>query len=416
MAKKKPLKKKLKNLKKRNQKNFLSAVNKTKGKLGNLVSDKAKPRIDPLWTLDDGITYSDLSKFDVCRQRFHIGRIQGWKPKGFSLPLEFGNIFHLLSEAQDRDIPLDAMEYIAKQYTSDRIEHSIRNGDDDKVKELKMLSAVVTVTFLNYVDFWKNNPTMDYRNKHRYEKSFKWIGKEIPFDEKYQLPNGRVVRIRGKMDGAFSIPGVKGNWLFETKTKSTIDQDGIFRALDKDLQTGLYMVAMSKRFKGTPLGVVYNVVRRTAMRPRVKDTPDSFAQRVHEDIQKRPEWYFFRWTREISALELENFQRRSLNPAIYQLCQYWDSIKDDPMNPFSTTCPECYGDGCLVCGQTGKVDNMLHYERPFGIYDSFQHSQKGSYFDIVADGDYSNYEQEDFTFPELAVEDELKQYLDGLSL
>ena len=107
--KKKPSKKK---------KSFFDKLgkNNVKKKLGNLRSKKSKVRVDPLWTIDDGITYSLISKFMNCRERFHISQVQGWKPKGINVPLEFGNMFHLLTEAQDMGIHHDQMPQIVRNY------------------------------------------------------------------------------------------------------------------------------------------------------------------------------------------------------------------------------------------------------------------------------------------------------------
>jgi hypothetical protein len=389
--KKKPAKRKLSK--------FSKATKKfNKKKLGKLRNQKTKPRVDPLWTLDDGITYSILSKFDVCRHRFHIAQVQGWKPKKINYALEFGNIFHHLVEAQDRGIDNKDMGRIVENYVQHRIETS--HADSTTITELSIMGETCLKTFEHYVVYWQQNPCFEIRGKWYYEKDFNWIGKEIAFDVKYRMPNGRVVRLRGKQDGKFNISRkIQGNWLFETKTKGRIDPDGITKGLHKDLQTGLYMTAMQIMDKGVcPQGVLYNVIRRTQLKPRVNEKASDFAKRVEEDIQKRPEWYFMRWSREITEYELENFKSRQLNPALYQITTWWDSIAKNPMNPFKTTC-----DG-------KEIDNLLHYERPFGQYDSMEHG-RGDFFDIIADENYFQYEQKQYAFPELEEEDDLDQYL-----
>jgi len=400
---------------------FAKATKKFQGKkLGQLRNQKNKPRIDPLWTIEDGVTYSLLSQFLNCRNRFHINKVQGWTAKRISLPLEFGNVFHLMAEAQDRGIPDEQLMKIATNYVGRKIEE--QSLDTETIKELSMMAAVATVTFEQYVAYWQQNPCFQINNKWYYEKDFQWIGKEENFDVDYLLPNGRKVRLRGKQDGKFQIAkGQKGNWLFETKTKGNIDADGITAGLHKDMQTGLYLTAMALQQHGTlPEGVLYNVIRRTQLKPRVADTPKMFAERVETDIMKRPEFYFMRWTRSIDAGELRDFRDRQLNPTLYQIVRWWDSIKHHPMKPWTTPkkCKACDGKKktCRICGGDGEVmvSNMEHYERAFGHYDSMAFSQRGDFFEIVAHDNYFNYEQQKYIFPELEEEDELTQYLVGV--
>ena len=353
-----------------------------KTKLGKLRNQKTKPRVDPLWTLDDGITYSMISKFMNCRQRFHMSNVQGWKPKGINIPLEFGNMFHLMAEAQDMGISMDQMGIIVRNYIEPRL--SDPSMDADKIKNLSMMAAICVVTFVEYVKFWDSHYSFEMDKGQKQisvmESEFEWLGKETAFDHPYMLPDGTKLRLKGKQDGKFIVRKLAkmGKWLFETKTKGDIDVDGITKGLHKDMQTGLYLTAMELEYGQLPAGVVYNCIRRTRLKPRVKDTPKSFAERVQEDIQKRPKFYFHRWTRQINEQELRDFQKYSLNPALFQVVQWWKSIKGNPMNPFDTPCNECGGTGkdmfvasnkkgklkdddtCLQCVGKGKVPNLQH--------------------------------------------------------
>ena len=387
-------------------KEFTKALGKLSGKkLGELRNKKTKPRVDPLWTLEQGVTYSQLSSFITCRHRFHIGKVQGWKPKGFSLPLEFGNIFHLLVEAQDRGIPMDRMHMIADNYVNHKID-SHPDFDAETIKELGMMGAVANVTFQQYAKHWERNYSFNLESNGKqilhYEKDFDWIGKETEFKVPYTLPTGQKILLRGKQDGKFKVHRkTPGNWLFETKTKGDVDVSGITAGLHKDMQTGLYLTAMEIEHNGAlPRGVLYNVIRRTRLKPRVKDTAASFSERVEADIIERPQFYFFRWTREISKEELSEFQRFTLNPVLFQLLTWWNSIKRNPMDPFQS-----------VREDGEVVDNPHHWERPFGVYDSMSMNQRGEFFDIITNDNYFQYEQAEFASPELDAADQLDQYL-----
>ena len=57
---------------------------------------------------------------------------------------------------------------------------------------------------------------------------------------------------------------------------------------------------------------------------------------------------------------------------------------------------------------------MLHWERPFGTYDSMQFTQRGDCFEIITEGNFQNYEQSEYAHPELEDEDDLDPYLEGI--
>lgn len=398
-----------------------------KKKLGSLRNKTTKPRIDPLWTLDKGITYSLLSKFQNCRHRFHIENVQGWKSKKINVPLYFGNMFHHMVEAQDRGIELEYMKTISDNYL-DGILADRPDLDTATIRDLAMCAAIATITFEEYVKQWDEYSCLVIKDKSEenwyYERDFEWIGKEIDFSIPHRLPNGMEVLLRGKQDGQFSVRGVEGNWLLETKTKGMIDEDGISKGLHRDMQTGLYMHAMRRLHKGAmPMGVLYNVIRRTSLKPRVADTPEIYAKRVREDIQKRPDFYFMRWTRQVTQYELDQFVERILNPSIYQLVKWWKSVERNPMNPFETTCdcirPEADAipfatEDCSTCKGAGVIPNMEHYERAFGNYDGMTYTQRGDFFEIITEHNYFSYEQKKYAFPELEEEDDLDQYLVGI--
>ena len=63
-------------------------------------------------------------------------------------------------------------------------------------------------------------------------------------DVPYNLPSGRVVRLRGKFDSVDLIDG--GIYLQENKTKGDIDKIQVERQLSFDLQTLMYSVALHK--------------------------------------------------------------------------------------------------------------------------------------------------------------------------
>jgi hypothetical protein len=441
--------------KKKRKSNLTSFKDAMKSKVGDkklrkLSFNKRNPKVDPMWDLDrDGITYSTMSKFMNCRERFRLSVVEGWQPKKINLPLEFGNVFHLFTEARLQGMDPEDMEFIGVNYIRERAEDDA--ADSETVQELNQLLFVSHVTYIEYCKYWEATPSFKDGNKNIYDRDIDWIGKETPFDINHRMPNGRVIRLRGKRDGDFyRRRGQKEPYLLETKTKGNIDEMGIRDSLFKDMQTGLYLYSMQKDYRLTPAGCLYNVIRRAQLKPRKDEPPRAFADRVQKDIQLRPEWYFMRWRVEIEEGDIQRFIDRMLNPILHQICQWWDSVKKNPLDPWTTEqevsvivptedCKTCKGYGDLVsekkngkqtgrhlpaskrnldkhaigggcigicpdCGpqrETIKVPNPHHYERPFGAYDGMMHSQRGDFFEIMTNKNYYLYKRRKYTFPEL---------------
>ena len=418
--KRKSTKRKQSNLRKKALKDFNKAI-KGQGtkKLRDLIPKSQQVRVDPLWDLErDGVTYSILNQFQNCRHRLHINKVQGWQPKRINFPMEFGSLFHLLLEASDQGHDDSIFTRIVDNYILKRTE----GKSADVMKEASLMGAVVLVTHRQYVAYWDQNPSLLRDVKHVYEKDFGWIEKEKAFEVEYRMSTGRKVKLRGKRDGVFKIPGENQLILKENKTKGQIDADGLTQGLHKDMQTMLYILSMFLEFKSLPWGLLYDVIRRTSLKPRVADTPASFAERVEADIVKRPDFYFMRWTREINQDEIHDFCTRQLDPLLYQITTWWDSIKRKPMDPFNTyePCGQCLAymmrndapvpTGVCDCTTLGRP-NVHHYERPFGSYDSVASSTRGPFFEIITGDNYYNYQQSEHANPELEVEDSYEYYL-----
>jgi hypothetical protein len=105
------------------------------------------------------------------------------------------------------------------------------------------------------------------------DKNLNWIGVEQEFDVPYVLKDGRKTRLRGKMDGLYKKNGI---WLFETKSKSRIDEGTIVDALPLDFQNKFYLSVARKLHKIQPSGVKYNIIRRTQMEQRKNETAKKF--------------------------------------------------------------------------------------------------------------------------------------------
>lgn len=316
-----------------------------------------KKKLEPLWdgpesnTPQGGITQSILGSWLVCRERARIRLIDGLRPPdGFSKHLEFGSMWHISEEAfaagEDWVKPL-------QQYASELC----RRYPLDQ-SQVDQWYNVVKIQFPVYISHWK---------KHEKGSSRTGIFQEQTFNVPYVLPSGRVVRLRGKFDGADLIGTGKqvGVYLFETKTKSDIEELLIQRQLTRDLQTMIYIIAL-QQFQDWdhPIkGVRYNVVRRplsggkgsirqhkpTKSNPQ-GETKEQFYQRLLNDyIAPEPGYWFMRWISEVTKTDIERFKTQFLNPTLETVCQWYDWV---------------------TSGDPWREGNTLHHLHPFGVYNS----------------------------------------------
>jgi hypothetical protein len=325
---------------------------------------KSETRKTALWKgpLQDGITFSLLSKFLVCRERFRLMVVEGLREsEGFDASIEYGQMWHDAEEAHARG--KDWQRIIRLHYAKWRENYPA--SEDETRKWFR----VCQTTFPLYVQYW---------SKHPMEKQREPVLAENPFAIVYTLPSGRKVKLRGKFDCVLAVNKFRHLWLQENKSKGKIDEEGITKTLHENMQTMLYLIALHESMKeekdkktGAPRylfdigatkhhipndgkkppiikGVMYNVIKRPladmySIRQRVKETEDGFYGRLGENIKEdsfNPDGsarsrsnYFHRWEAEISEQELESFKDKVFHPILEQLLDWWEWIEVDPFNP-----------------------------------------------------------------------------------
>jgi len=226
---------------------------------------------------------------------------------------------------------------------------------------------VCRTQFPLYVQYW---------SKHSDVKDRTPLLQEQVFHVPYKLPSGRTVYLRGKFDSVDLIGKGKNAaiYLQENKSKGDIDEQQLKRQLGFDLQTFMYLIALSifhasdnkckipvdTRYKIA--GIRYNVVRRplsggkgsirkhqpTKSNP-AGETDAEFYARLAEVIMEDPGYFFMRWKVEVSQQDIERFKHEFFDNALEELCNWWHWV-DSPegrKNPFA---------------------DPIHYRLPYGVY------------------------------------------------
>lgn len=370
---------------------------------------------EPLWKgpEKDGITFSMLSRFLVCRERFRLLVMEGLRTEDqFNHKIEYGQMWHICEEALARgNDPTRGNRYDRTRplWEDDLKEYARRLVQRYPLQQEQVSHwyEVCKAQFPIYVRYWEKHPDVLSRTP---------LLQEHVFDLEYALPSGRKVRLRGKWDSVDLISQDRsrkvGIYLQENKSKGDINEERIKRQLTFDLQTMLYLVALTESLRQHRLGadvflpeeiiygpeivngVRYNVVRRplsggkgTIIRHKAtsgakcpackgqgqsgcrkcggagrvggkpEESPQAFYKRVTQYIESEPSEFFARWKVEITEGDIVNFRQQCLDPILEQLCDWWawiDGCRKVGSNVFEYDAHHGYG--------------AIHWRHPFGVY------------------------------------------------
>lgn len=313
-----------------------------------------------MWDLyKDGLSYSLISRFRNCRERFRISTVEGLRSVDRQEAMEFGTIFH------------KALEFTAQGQTSSQVIANLlsfykRTSVD---QHLIRIAAIL----------------VPHYNRYYAEDKKQYVASEEIFDVPYKSHiTGKIIRLRGRRDEMYAHNGRL--WLQENKTKTIIDENKIMMTLPHDLQTMLYTYSITIDYpKHKVGGVLYNVIRKPSLKQGAKENEMQFYGRLNEHIASDPSHYFKRYEVELTPSDISKFYNETLVPIVENIVVWWESIKANPFNPW--------------VDQDGKV-NPHHYRTPFGIFDPMTIGV-GDYFDYVTSGSELGLERVSTAFPEL---------------
>ncbi len=315
-----------------------------------------------------GISFSALSRWLSCRERFRLYAIEGLKQiDRFDHKIFYGSMWHQGEEtfakykSKDGGLALKAAITEMQSYA----QKSAQQYRFDQ-EEINKWYQIAIRQFPEYVKYWEHHPEVVQRTP---------IAQEMTFKVPYELPSGRTVYLRGKMDGVDLIGQGKsaGIYLFETKSKGKVEELMVQNQMAMDAQTMLYLVALNRIrdigvLDGDPMfdsllhksdvptrGVRYNIIRRPLSGGKgmiiqkkgsknIKpETKEEYWNRVAEYIKAEPETYFYRWSVQVSEKDLERFKRCTLNPILEQLCDWyvWVTQHEDPFHPYEMHDGQC---------------------------------------------------------------------------
>ena len=362
-----------------------------------------------------GITQSMIVRFLSCRERFRLKYVLGLEPHDkWNHRLGYGNMWHVCEEVYAATIR-DEYGRPDRSWRDALQNHCMEVSHGRPPSECEDIAKWMNVCFVQfpeYVRYWADHPDVKNRTP---------LMQEQVFDVPYTLPSGRVVRLRGKWDSVDLIADPdqpQGIYLQENKTKGDIDKLQVERQLKFDLQTMLYIIALSIGYSQHDVvsqvgidemlvqavdedgiqGVRYNVVRRPlsggvgSIRPhaakatKTKITPAETAEQFYERLRRDyiaadPAHWFFRVRVEISTNDMQVFRKTCLDPLLETVCDWYDEITNN-------------------LGWT-KAYGVMNYRTPFGVYSALEEGGATEYDAYLETGSEAGLRRVESLFGEL---------------
>lgn len=352
-----------------------------KSKRGHREIFSQKSSSKPLWDLyRDGLTVTGIRLFRTCREQFRLKYPEGYSSKHVVGPLDFGSATHAALEAEHTNA--SSCKFALNAYAGHRIVEGLPQHEEQKLAFLIVQAEVIVK---HYLDFW-----------NKQDSKFRWYGKELEF--RFQSDATLNIPLVGKIDGVInSTPKGKRGLahdplfrIFETKTKTQIDEEGISGYIPLDTQTMVYALAVRECLGVEPIGTCYDVILRPGLKllqgnsKRRPETLKQHAERLGEVIDKNPKRWFHRWNVDFAPGDLDRFVNRQLKPQVRSLNE-WNEIQR-----------LIYRD--RYEGVTVK-DNPLHYLNEDALYG---YGRRSEFFDAITRNNFKGLFRRKLAHPELS--------------
>ena len=283
----------------------------------------------------DGVTHGLLSTFLDCREKARLFLL-GWSGAYSNFHLVFGTVTHrILQEAYSQHRAGKLQRYpdaawvrktIAKLYAQWKKENPNPHEKALNIIEEVMMKAQAILP--HYFKYWRK----DFEDVQwlQVEAAFKlqWTIDAPPSSYKKGIDNAETF-LRGRIDGAYTLPNsVKRAYrlsprLLETKSRTSIDEEGLVDTMPHNRQTNLYLSALRKMTGREPRSVTMNIIRKPMLRQKQKESWAGFARRIELDVQSRLEWYFVRMEMVVDPQDL-NRSEAELDNLISDFLLWWN--------------------------------------------------------------------------------------------
>ena len=249
---------------------------------------------------------SSLGTFLDCPKKYEFSYCRMLSSKSYSRPLGFGSFVHSLVEDfwMKRDSSSGHAAY------SKLLQQQLQDHDDSFHPQIKADAVLASAAVEGWKKIWEST-TGDLSN-----------GKLVPvaIEKEWSLKAGGRAYV-GKSDGIMLHVGYGGHFLYELKTSGATNRETYKHNLELNRQIDGNLLAMiDSGIK--PLGVVYDIMFKPALRLRKDETEDQLFERIAEEYKSFPFKYFervmvFRSEKDLDEFELDlSAQFRALRSSI----------------------------------------------------------------------------------------------------
>jgi hypothetical protein len=216
-------------------------------------------------------------------------------------------------------------------------------------------ASLIIYFFQEYLDRWWS-----------VDKERHWVKIEDKFSVPFKMADGETVFLTGTYDGAYKSKKSDELWLFETKNKRTWDGEKLSCILPFDIQVAIYLTALKRCEKLSPVGCDYNILKRPGEKIKKNESLFVFAERVAASMQQDPSKYFERINMRFSRSELLMMEERTV-ALVTEFYQWWKSIgcklaKDPLMNTGACDLPQRTCEMMPICmsNDTQLFEQITH--------------------------------------------------------
>ncbi|MEK7093364.1 MAG: PD-(D/E)XK nuclease family protein [Patescibacteria group bacterium] len=299
-----------------------------------------------------GVSQSILTTYMSCKQKSEL-KLAGWRATRLGKAMVFGIMAHdVIGEAFSQLDAPPALSWVQRSLREAMAKVKSENPrmSVESLEEMNHSAAVLVGILPIYFQHYKSE--FDKANWVMVESNFRVNIPGVPFPMVGRYD--RVRRVKGKL------------WLYETKTKSRVEDDYLTEMLHFDIQDGVYLQAILAETKEMPVGVVYDVLRNPGLKQKVAETDDAFQKRIIDDVVARPEFYFIRYEVVIDKSDMQSFQLE-----LARIANEFDAWREGEIATWKNT---------MACKTSWGMCEMIP---------------------ICARNDYSNFNQRTEMFPEL---------------
>ncbi len=214
--------------------------------------------------------------FANCHRKFYWTYVRNMVPKAIRMPFWVGDVYHVGLEWFFKGMsPSEVLKKIDKYMEDTLKDHFV---PPDKMPEIDRMKAVIPAMLKSFFHVMAKRVSQ-WKIKHA----------ELPFAVNLEKDNFMLVPFVGKVDLVFEEKGVLCVVEHKTSAQPTSDY---FDRLPFDLQVMCYPVGVRESTGLTIKKVIYNVVRKSALRQKKNETFKEFLNRLVNDYVERDDFYF----------------------------------------------------------------------------------------------------------------------------